>query len=572
MVLNTLEPGLEGLRTSVPFRSNPDRFWLIFGLVLAAAVALPLAAVVWKAFSAEGGFWAHLAETVLTRYLGNTLWIVLGVGAGTIAGGVGAAWLVSLCRFPGRRVFEWALLLPLAVPAYVVAYAYAGLFDAAGPVHMALRQWLGAEGAVSWYPNIRSLWGAILVLILVLYPYVYMLARAAFVEQSVCVLEVSRTLGLSPWGSAWRVALPLARPSIAVGAALALMEALNDFGAVQHFGVDTFVTAIYRVSQARGDATGAAQLALLLILFVAALVWLERASRGRAAFMHMSRRYRPLPAYELRGWRAAGAALFCFLPIALGFLLPAAALGSWTLGHAEAFDSRFWRLALHSFLLASGAALLCVILGAAIAYALRRGRRNRFLRAAAAIVGLGYAVPGAVIAVGVAIALGGFDRFVNALTGANMLWLSGGIFALYFAYAVRFLPIALGAVESGFTRVTPHMDDAARLLGRGPGGVFRRVHAPMLKGSLLTAALLVFVDVMKELPATLMLRPFNFDTLAIRTYEYAADEQLKLAAPGALAIVAVGIVPVILLSRAIAKARPGAIAEPDAAMPALRTA
>jgi iron(III) transport system permease protein len=520
-------------------------------------VAVPLAAVVWRAFSVEGGFWAHLAETVLPRYVVNTLWIVLGVGAGTIAGGVGAAWLVSVCRFPGRRIFEWALLLPLAVPAYVVAYAYAGLFDAAGPVHAALRAWLGAEGAVSWYPNIRSLWGAILVLVLVLYPYVYMLARAAFMEQSVCVLEVSRTLGLSPWGSARRVALPLARPSIAVGAALALMEALNDFGAVQHFGVDTFVTAIYRVWQSRGDAAGASQLALLLILFVAALVWLERASRGRASFMHTSRRYRPLPAYHLRGWRAAGAVLVCFVPIFLGFLLPASALALWALDQTGAVDARFLRLALNSFVLAGGSAVLCVLLGAAIAYALRRSRRNPALRAAAGVVGLGYAVPGAVLAVGVALALGAFDRGVSGLVGQAGLWLSGGLFALYFAYTVRFLPIALGAVESGFTRVTPHMDDAGRTLGHGPGGVFRRVHAPMLKGSLLTAALLVFVDVMKELPATLMLRPFNFDTLAIRTYEFASDEQLKAAAPAALAIVAVGIVPVILLSRAIARARPG---------------
>jgi iron(III) transport system permease protein len=553
-------------------RRNPDRGWAIFGLALAGAVALPLAAVVWKAFAAEGGFWGHLGETVLPRYVGNTLWIVLGVGAGTIAGGVGAAWLVSLCRFPGRRIFEWALLLPLAVPAYVVAYVYAGLFDAAGPVHAALREWLGADGVVSWYPNIRSLWGAILVLTVVLYPYVYMLARAAFLEQSVCVLEVSRTLGLTPWGSARRVALPLARPSIAVGAALALMEALNDFGAVQHFGVDTFVTAIYRVWLARGDATGAAQLALLLILFVAALVWIERASRGRAAFMHMSRRYRPLPAYELKGWRGVGAAAFCLVPVFLGFLLPAAALGLWTADQwSAAFDERFGRLAMNSFVLAAGAAILCVVLGGAIAYAMRR-RRSRALKSAAGIVGLGYAVPGAVIAVGVALILGGFDRAVNAVTGGSALWLSGGLFALYFAYAVRFLPIALGAVESGFTRVTPHMDDAGRMLGHGPGGVFRRIHAPMLKGSLLTAALLVFVDVMKELPATLMLRPFNFDTLAIRTYEFASDEQLKLAAPAALAIVAVGIAPVILLSRAIAKARPGMLAESGSALPALRAA
>jgi len=500
---------------------------------------------------------------------------VLGVGAGTIVGGVAAAWLVSLCRFPGRRIFEWALLLPLAMPAYVVAYAYAGLFDAAGPVHAALRGWIGAEGLLSWYPNIRSLWGAILVLTLVLYPYVYMLARAAFLEQSVCVLEVSRTLGLSPWGSARRVALPLARPSIAVGAALALMEALNDFGAVQHFGVDTFVTAINRVWLARGDAAGAAQLALILILFVAALVWIERVSRGRAAFMHMSRRYRPLPAYQLRGWRAAAAVTICFLPVFFGFLLPAGALGLWTLDSAPtAVDARFWRLALNSVVLAGGAALLCVVLGAAIAYALRRSRNGRALRFAAAIVGLGYAVPGAVIAVGVALALGAFDRGLNALTGGAALWLSGGVFALYFAYAVRFLPIALGAVESGFTRVTPHMDDAGRTLGLGPGGVFRRIHAPVIKGSLLTAALLVFVDVMKELPATLMLRPFNFDTLAIRTYEYASDEQLKAAAPAALAIAAVGIVPVILLSRAIARARPGmaAGAVGTGVTPALRAA
>jgi iron(III) transport system permease protein len=277
--------------------------------------------------------------------------------------------------------------------------------------------------------------------------------------------------------------------------------------------------------------------------------------------MHMSRRYRPLPAYVLKGWRGAGAVLFCFVPVFLGFLLPAAALGLWTIDQwSAAVDERFWRLAINSFILAIGAALLCVILGGAIAYALRR-RRSRALRAAAGIVGLGYAVPGAVIAVGVALILGGFDRGVNALTGGTSLWLSGGLFALYFAYAVRFMPIALGAVDSGFTRVTPHMDDAGRMLGYGPRGVFRRIHAPMLKGSLLTAALLVFVDVMKELPATLMLRPFNFDTLAIRTYEFASDEQLKLAAPAALAIVVVGIVPVILLSRAIAQARPGMVGE-----------
>ncbi len=536
---------------------RPGRPWLVISLLVAAAVALPILAIAIRAAAPSGDMWSHLVATVLPRYLANTLLILLGVGAGTIVGGVTAAWLVSLCRFPGRRIFEWALLLPLAMPAYVVAYVFAGLFDAAGPVHGVLKLWLGASGVIEWYPNIRSIWGAVAVFVLVLYPYVYMMARAAFVEQSVCVLEVSRTLGLTIWGSAWRVGLPLARPSIAVGAALALMEALNDFGAVQHFGVDTFTTGIYRVWLGRGDVTAAAQLALLLIGFVAALVWLERASRGRAGYMHLTTRYRPLPAYPLTGAKGMAAALFCFLPVFFGFLLPAGALAAWIVDGVGAIaDRRFLRLVLNSVALAGAAAILCVALGGLLAYAQRQRRDSAVLRAATAFAGLGYAVPGAVIAVGVVLALGAIDRTIASAAGLPLA-LGSSLFALLFAYVVRFLPIGVGALEAGLNRITPHMDDAARTLGHGPRTVFRRIHLPMLRGSVLTAALLVFVDVMKELPATLMIRPFNFDTLAIRVYEYASDEQLAAAAPAALAIVAAGIVPVILLSRAIAQARPG---------------
>jgi iron(III) transport system permease protein len=528
------------------------RAWTALALLLAVCVTAPLLAIFWQAAQPSGDLWAHLADTVLPRYVANTLWLMLGVGAGTILGGVVSAWLVSLCRFPGRRLLEWALLLPLAMPAYVVAYAYSGLLDQAGPVHAQLRSWLGASGPLSWYPEIRSLGGAILVLTLVLYPYVYMLARAAFLEQSVCALEVSRTLGLGPWGSMRRVALPLARPSIAVGVALALMEALNDFGAVQHFGVDTFATGIFRVWLARSDIGAASQLAGVLILFVALLAILERVSRGRAAYRHMSTRYRPLPAFELKGAKGWAASLFCFLPVFLGFLLPVGVLGNWTVEQGlAAFDAHFARLALNSLILASLAAALCVAAGGALVYGMRR-RPGPAMRVAAAAASLGYAVPGAVIAVGVVLALAWLDR---GLFGT--LVLSASVAALLFAYAVRFLPIAVGTVESGYSRVTPNMDGAARTLGCGAGGVLRRVHVPMLKSSALTAALLVFVDVMKELPATLMIRPFGFDTLAIRAYEYATDERLAQAAPAALAIVAVGIAPVIVLSRAIGRSRPG---------------
>jgi iron(III) transport system permease protein len=427
-------------------------------------------------------------------------------------------------------------------------------------VQEALRAGFGWSRGEYWFPPIRSLGGVAALFTLVLYPYVYLLARAAFLEQSVCVLEVSRTLGCSAWRSFWKVALPLARPAVAAGIALALMETLNDFGAVQHFAVDTFTTGIFRAWFGMGEPVAAAQLAAVLLLFIAALVLLERWSRRRARYHHTSTKWRPLPRYELGPARAAGALLACLLPLALGFLVPGAVLFAWAAETAPTvIDARFWGFAANSLVLATLSAALAVSFALLLAYAQRR-------RPGAAplvrIAALGYAVPGSVVAVGLLLPLATIENAVDAAARAWVgistgLILTGGALALVWAYLVRFLAIALGAVESGLAKVTPSVDGAARSLGADAFGAVRRVHLPIIRGSVLTGALLVFVDVMKELPATMIMRPFNFDTLAVRTYQLAGDELLREAAGPGLTIVLAGIVPVIVLSRAIARSRPG---------------
>ncbi len=536
--------------------------WSLFTVVIAALVCVPVLVVFAHVFVPSGEIWRHLSETVLPRYVANSLWLLAGVGAGTLVIGVGTAWLVTMCRFPGRAVFEWALLLPMAMPAYVIAYTYTGLLDFAGPVQDALRAATGWSRGDYWFPEIRSLPGAIAMLTLVLYPYVYLLSRAAFLEQSVCVLEVSRTLGRTPTQAFGSVALPLARPAIATGVALALMEALNDFGTVQYFAVDTFTTGIFRTWYGLGERAAAAQLAAVLMLFIFALVLLERLSRGKGRVHHTSQRYRALPRFPMTPARRALASAACAAPVVLGFLLPAGTLAAWAVENfALAVDDRFFSIALNSFILSATAAALAVAIAVVMAYGLRL-RANPLMAAAARIAGMGYAVPGAVLAVGVLIPFAWLDNVINdgsrALFGVEPgLILSGTIVAVTFACVVRFLAISFNTVEASLGKITPHMDDAARTLGARPGQALARVHLPIMGGSLLTAALLVFVDVMKELPATLILRPFNFDTLAIRTYQLASDERLAEASGPALAIVLVGIVPVILLSVAIARSRPG---------------
>ena len=543
----------------------PSR-WTMLACGLALLIAAPVISVLVNAFGARSEIWQHLVDTVLGDYVLNSFLIMSGVTVGVLIVGVPAAWMTTLCRFPGRRFFDWALLLPMAFPAYVIAYAYTGLLDYAGPVQTRLRDLIGDPDGLRWLPEIRSLPGAIVMLVLVLYPYVYLLARAAFLEQSVCVLEVSRTLGCTPWSSFRRVALPLARPAIVAGVALALMEALNDYGTVSYFGISTLATGIFRVWRGMGDPVAASQIAVILLLFVFALLAIERWSRGRRGYAHSSARYRPLPRFQLRGWAAAGAMIGCTLPVLLGFLAPAAMLLHWALGSPEYWqNARFLVLLRHSFLLSGLAALLALSVAIILAYALRL-HPTPATRFAVRVASAGYAVPGAVLAIGVLLPLAAVDHALAHWAKTHLGWSIGLVFtgtlaAVAYAYLTRFLTISFSAVEASLGKITLSMDLAARSLGRSPGQTLGLVHLPIMRGTLLTAAILVFVDVLKELPATLVLRPFNFDTLATRTYDLASDERLVEAAGPALAIGLVGILPVYLLSRAIRAARPGAAPE-----------
>ena len=542
----------------IPSRAGAFAVAPAFAAMLAAA---PVVVVFAHLFVPSGGIWPHLVDTVLARYAANTAGLLLGVGAGVFVVGAGTAWLCAMCRFPGRGVLEWALLLPLALPAWAGAYAYAGMLDYAGPVQSALRAWFGWERGDYRFPEIRSLGGAAAVMTFVLYPYVYLLARTAFLSQPAGALEIGRTLGVGAWRSFAAVAVPLARPALAGGVALALMEALSDFGTVGYYGVDTFTVGIYRTWFALGDVAAAAQLSAALLIVVFAVLGAEQLSRGGARYRRDARRAGRPPAYRLRGARAALAAAACAAPLALGFLIPAGQLAAWTLERWRAqADSAFAALAGTSLMLAAIAAVLATALALAIGYAIRLGA-GPAARAAKRIAGLGYAVPGSAMAVGVLLPLAWLDNRIDELARAWLgvstgLLFTGGIAALVFAYLVRFLAVAMNAVDSAFARVDTHMDDAARALGAGPGGVLRRVHLPLLRGGLFTAALLVFVDTMKELPATMILRPFDLNTLAVRAWELAADERLADAAPAALAIAAAGLLPVIVLSRAIARGAP----------------
>lgn len=536
-------------------------FLLVISAAVAALVSLPVVSVLANIFSGgTGATWAHLATTVLPEYVASTLWLCLGVGIGVIVVGVATAWLVAMHEFPGRRIFEWALVLPLAMPAYVLAYVYTDFLQFVGPVQTWLRATFEWTRADYWFPDVRTLGGAIAMFVCVLYPYVYLLARTAFMERASGMLEAARTLGHGPWRSFFSISLPLARPAVVAGASLALMETLADYGTVSYFAVQTFTTGIYRAWFSLGDRIAAAQLAALLLGFVVLLLAFERISQGRARFHNTTGRNRPLHGQRLRGGRAVAAWLTCAAPLCCGFLLPGGLLLRLALleGDAE-FGARFIDLAANSFILAGVTSILAVALAVLLAYGARlaKGAAAHGLNR---LVGLGYAVPGSVIAVGVLIPVTRLDNWLAAqwqtLFGDNPgLLLTGGIAALVYAYLVRFLAVALQSVESSLEKITPNMDAAARSLGLGQGATLRRVHLPMLRGSLLTAGLLVFVDVMKELPATLVMRPFNFDTLATQTYTLASDERLAEASTAALAIVGVGLLPLIVLSRQIAYSR-----------------
>ncbi|AGA32202.1 Ferric iron ABC transporter, permease protein [Thioalkalivibrio nitratireducens DSM 14787] len=560
--MNAILPSRAAHERRWPLLPRRPSLWQLTSVTVALVLALPVLVIFGHVFLPSTDVWVHLRETMLGEYVTNSLLLLFGVGVGVLVIGIPVAWLVSVCEFPGRRIFQWALMLPLAMPAYIIAYTYTGMLDFTGPVQVLIRDLTGLGYGQYWFPEIRSLTGAMLMLTLVLYPYVYLLTRAAFLEQSVCVLEVSRTLGSGPYAGFFRVALPLARPAVIAGLTLALMEVLADYGTVAYFGIPTFTTGIFRTWYGLADPGAAAQLAAVLLSFVFVLILLERWSRMRARFHHTSSRYSTLPRYQLRGWKAAAAVTACLLPILLGFLIPAAQLSLWAARTTDHWmNPAFAELVFNTFSLAAMAAVIAVALALILAYA-RRMQGGFITGLAVRVAGMGYAVPGTVIAIGVMLPFAWFDNTLDAFMREQFgvstgLLLSGTLVALLFAYAVRFLAVSLQTVEAGLGKIKPSMDDAARSLGMRPLATLTRVHLPIMRGTLLTALLLVFVDVLKELPATLILRPFDFNTLAVRAFELAGDERLAESSSAALAIVLVGLLPVILLSLTIERSRPG---------------
>ena len=532
----------------------------VFAVVIAAFLSLPVIVIVSYLLKADGALWQHLFDTVLNDYLVNSLLLLLGVGTGVLLLGVPTAWLTSMCSFPGRRWLSWALLLPLAIPAYIIAYTYTGLLDFAGPVQTWIRDLTGLGYGDYWFFEIRSLGGAIVMMSLVLYPYVYLMARAAFLEQSVNSIEVGCSLGYSRWRAMWSLALPMARPAIIAGLSLALMETLADYGTVQYFGVSTFTTGIFRTFYGYGDMAAAAQLAASLLAFVILLVLLERYSRRRASYHSAAESRARADLIPLTGTKAVMAVIACSAPLIFGFIIPATQLLFWAVFEAEPLGWDFVTLAWNSFSLAFLAAIIAVTLAIILSYA-KRTKPIKPVRTVIAMAGFGYALPGTIIAIGVLIPLAWADHSLIALFeslgwDSPGLLLSGSLVALLFAYTVRFLAVALGSVQSGLEKIKPSLDHAGRSMGHNPLTLLRKIHVPLMRSSILTALLIVFVDVLKELPATLILRPFNFNTMAVRAYELASDERLVDAAPASIMIVLVGLIPVLMLHASIARRRP----------------
>ena len=539
-----------------PRRAGLPSGWSLGAALIAALVALPLVAVAVIAAFPQANIWPHLIATTLPRYLGNTMILALSVALVTAMVGTGAAWLCVMYRFPFSRLLQWLLLTPLAIPAYVGAYALVDFLEYAGPVQTGLRGLFGWQSARDYaFPEIRSMGSAIVVLSAALAPYVFLLARAGFREQSGNIYEVARALGAGPWRRFWRVGLPMARPAIAAGVAIVMMETVSDFGAVNYFAVQTLTTGIFTTWLEAGNAGGAAQIACVVLAIVLALLGLEKVSRGGARYHRASRSARPVVPARLTGLAGWAAAVACFIPFAAGFLLPAGVIAGHALRNGAYWvDPGLLRALWHT--LATGAAAAVITVGAALFFVYGVRLSGRALpRRLLPITTLGYAAPGAVLGIGLLIPLAGFDNWLadgwQAITGHDPgLLITGGAAAIVYAYVVRFFAIAQGAADAALGRVAPSLPMAARSLGQGAGGTLRRVYAPLIRSSVGTALLLVFVDCVKELPATLLLRPFNYNTLATRVFEKASLEQIGQAAPAAMLVIGVGLVAVALMARA----------------------
>jgi len=533
------------------------RSWSLAGYAVATLLVLPLVALILQALQPDESVFGHLMATVLPTYIINSLLLIFWVSLGALLLALPCAWLMARCEFVGRRYLQWALLLPLAMPGYIVAYVYTDLLDYAGPVQRSLRSIFGWNSPQDYFfPDIRTLGGAACMLSLVLFPYIYLLARTAFMEQSLSLAHASRIMGCSPWQSFWRLSLPMARPALAVGVALVAMETAADFATVNYFAVPTLTTAVYDTWLGYGNLTAAAKLSAIILLVVFCLIGLERFARRKQQLFQKQSRIQASDLYRLSTAQTTVALSFCVALLLLAFLLPFGILISYAIGYFEqSWDGRFWQLSLNSLSLALITSLICCLIALLLMFVRRISPRPSDVLPSR-LASTGYALPGTVLAIGVLVPLTMLDFTINdladllGLNGPGLI-LTGSVVALIFAFCVRFVAIAIGSVESSYKRISPSLDMVSLTMGQSPRQLLQRVHLPLLGKGLFAGALLVFIESMKELPAALLLRPIGFENLATYVFQFVSDEKLEHGALAAIVIVLVGLVPLIYLNRSL---------------------
>lgn len=533
------------------------RSWSLAGYAVAALLVLPLFALIFQAFQPDEAVFGHLMATVLPTYIINSLLLIFWVSLGALLLALPCAWLMARCDFVGRRYLQWALLLPLAMPAYIVAYVYTDLLDYAGPVQRGLRSIFGWDSPQDYFfPDIRTLGGAACMLSLVLFPYIYLLTRTAFMEQSLSLAHASRIMGCSPWQSFWRLSLPMARPALAVGVALVAMETAADFATVNYFAVPTLTTAVYDTWLGYGNLTAAAKLSAIILLVVFSLIGFERFARRKQQLFQKQSRIQVTDLYRLSMTQTLVALSFCGMLLLLAFLLPFGILLSYAIGYfGQSWGKSFWQLSLNSLSLALITSLLCCLIALLLMF-VRRISPRQSDALPSRLASTGYALPGTVLAIGVLVPLTMLDFAINDLAdlvgiaGPGLI-LTGSVMALIFAFCVRFVAIAIGSVESSYKHISPSLDMVSLTMGQTPRQLLRRVHLPLLAKGLFAGALLVFIESMKELPAALLLRPIGFENLATYVFQFASDEKLEHGALAAIVIVLVGLVPLIYLNRSL---------------------
>tara|TARA_B100001027_G_scaffold212172_1_gene181237 strand:- start:1887 stop:3530 length:1644 start_codon:yes stop_codon:yes gene_type:complete len=537
------------------FKKTLSDPWVIFPFLIFLVFLSPLLVVLSSLLGNYSDNWTHLVTYVLDSYIYNSIFLVLGVSVISLALGVGTAWVISNYNFSGRRLFDWALILPLAVPPYILAYTFTGLFDSFGSANNLVREIFSLNPNYIFFPNIRNIFGAIIVFSFTLYPYIYLATRMALINQSRSILEVGKTLGLNNLGIVFKLVLPMIRPAIVAGLMLVIMETLSDFGAVEHFAIPTFTTGIFRTWYGLYDLQTAMQLSSLLLIFVTFFIFLERLSRKNLSYTSGAPVYGEMTQIKLKGFKNIFASFICFIPLFIGFILPILELLNWAINYKlDFFNEEFIKNSVNTIYLAILAALFCTLLSLIINFSIRL-KNNKFLPYMSSSLTLGYAVPGLILAIGIMQIFNFLDNYIF-YSYFNFI-ITGSIIGLIIAYIIKAYALSNSVIESGFLRVSPFMDDIAKTLNASNFKLLKSIHLPLLKTSFLTSIILVISEVIKELPATLILRPFNFDTLAVSTYIYASEERMFEAAAPSIAIVLVGLVPIYFLTKTIRTSRPG---------------